>query len=279
MSAILLFAACSGAEKKVEKPVKEEAKKAEEQVKKEAKKEMQKQAETVKEEPKPTVIHWSYSGAFGPQFWGNLDESFQLCKMGKRQSPINLVWSKPKKEGSNLSLSYKETKLHVVDTGHAMEFLVDPGSMMKHNGMDYELKSIRYHVPSEHQLSGNRFAAEMQLNHTSSDGRTSVMSVFFKEGKENPMFEKLFEKMPTEKNKPLMDPAFIYTASVLVPNKLHHYNYEGSLTQPPCTEAVNWLVLNTPVELSKAQIARLRSFYSANNRPIQPTNDREYSNY
>lgn len=264
------LSACGSSEKKEEMSKKE-------QVVMEAKKEAPKPVPA----PKPMVkkTHWGYTGAFGPQFWGNLDTKFSMCKDGKEQSPINLVWSKPKASGSSIALAYKETKLNIVDNGHTIKFNVDAGSMLSYNGMNYELKEFHFHSESEHQLSGKSFPLEMQLVHTDASGKMAIIGVFFKEGKENPMFKNLFAKVPAEKNKLMSDASFIYTASVLMPAKLHHYAYLGSMTKPPCTEGVSWIVLNTPVEVSKAQIDKFKALYSKNNRPVQPTNGRQYSNY
>lgn len=270
--AVFGLVACGSSAKKKEMPKKEE-------VVMPAKKEMAEKKPMLKVPMAPKKTHWGYTGAFGPQFWGNLDSKFSMCKDGKSQSPINLVWSKQKMSGSELSLAYKESKLNVLDNGHSIQFNVDAGSFLNHNSNSYQLKQFHFHSTSEHQLSGKSFPLEMHLVHQDATGSLAVLGVLFKEGKENPMFKKLFSKLPTEKMKPMMDPAFIYTASVLVPAKLHHYMYEGSLTTPPCTEGVKWFVLNTPVELSKAQIDQFKALYSKNNRPIQPTNGRAYSNY
>jgi carbonic anhydrase len=50
--------------------------------------------------------------------------------------------------------------------------------------------------------------------------------------------------------------------------------FEGSLTTPPCSEGVTWLVLANPKEVSKAQVDRFGKIYNSNARPVQPHNGR-----
>lgn len=273
---LLALVSCSSSEKKDEIKKEEKVVAEAQGVKKPETPEPAKQ-EMKKEEPK--TPHWSYSGAFGPQFWGNLDEKYSQCKSGKMQSPINLVWKKPEVEGSSVALNYKESKLHISNSGNGLAIKLDAGSFLNHNDKMYELKSIDFHNESEHQLSGKSFPVEMHLMHESTDGKKAIVAVFFKQGKEHSVFSKILEKLPANKGSEHSEPGFVYTPSVLLPSKLHHYSYMGSLTVPPCSEGVQWLVLNTPVELSSAQIDKIKSVYAGNKRPIQPLNGRSYQNY
>jgi carbonic anhydrase len=64
-----------------------------------------------------------------------------------------------------------------------------------------------------------------------------------------------------------------FDPSSLVPAALTHYNYEGSLTTPPCTEGVNFYILKTPVDISKKQVMDFP--FKRNARPVQPLNGRK----
>jgi carbonic anhydrase len=61
----------------------------------------------------------------------------------------------------------------------------------------------------------------------------------------------------------------------LVPADLGYFHYMGSLTAPPCSEAVTWFVLKTPMTISQEQLAVFAKLYPHNARPIQPTNGRK----
>ena len=53
-----------------------------------------------------------------------------------------------------------------------------------------------------------------------------------------------------------------------------YYTYEGSLTTPPCTENVTWVLLKTPAAMSAAQFGAFRSILGNDFRPIQDLNGR-----
>ena len=64
-------------------------------------------------------------------------------------------------------------------------------------------------------------------------------------------------------------------ASQLLPQKTTAYfNYPGSLTTPPCTEGVNWFILKTPIEVSKAGLDKFTSLFQHDARPILPLHGR-----
>jgi carbonic anhydrase len=225
----------------------------------------------------PVEAVWSYSGAFAPQYWGDLDPSFIMCKEGKHQSPVDLKWKKPTKNNP-FSTSYAATKVRVEDTGTLIRLRADSGNSVQMRSSVYNLEHVDFHSPSEHQLSGKSFPLEIQFLHKNDKDFYSVVSVFVKAGKANPIADKIIASFPEGKSasKEIIEPVLL---SSLMPSKVTFYNYAGSLTFPPCSEGVNWMVLNTPVEFSQAQISAFEARYSKNNRPIQPMNNRAIINY
>jgi carbonic anhydrase len=74
--------------------------------------------------------------------------------------------------------------------------------------------------------------------------------------------------MPEEEGPPVTaDPAI--DPNRLLPEQQTFYHYEGSLTTPPCTQTVDWLVFTHPIEAAKADIARFAKLYPMNARPVQ----------
>src|SRR5262249_35280384 len=91
--------------------------------------------------------------------------------------------------------------------------------------------------------------------------------------KANTVFNKIVSTMPTEEGPPVpADPAI--DPSGLLPARRAYYRYEGSLTTPPCTETVDWLLRPGRVQEAEAHIARFAKLYPMNARPVQNRNRR-----
>ena len=61
----------------------------------------------------------------------------------------------------------------------------------------------------------------------------------------------------------------------LLPKNPHYFSYSGSLTTPPCTEGVRWIVLQEPIEISEEDVRRFVEIIGYNARPVQPLGGRE----
>ncbi len=221
---------------------------------------------------------WSFEGTNGPEAWGDLKPEYTLCKTGKTQSPVNLKWSKPR-AGGEIQLNYKPTDLKMIDNGFTLVINTEDGGSAMLHGEPYKLTEVRFRTPSEHQISGSSLSLEVQFMHRNKKGGTAVVSAILIEGASNPEIEKLWHAWPNIKSAEMEIANETFNPMVLLPRKTTHYAYQGSLTTPPCTEGVKWFVLNTPVEISKEQIAGFRSHYPKNNRPVQPLNGRKVINY
>jgi carbonic anhydrase len=221
---------------------------------------------------------WSYEGATGPDKWSELKPEYLLCKTGKNQSPINLKWNKPQ-TGGDISFQYRPEPLKVTDTGYSYEVELSGTSSATLHGKSYALNKIQFRTSSEHALSGNLLPMEAQLFHKAADGEQAIVSIIVIQGHKNPVFQDVLDNMPKQKGVVGEKSDVLFDASKILPDRFTHYHYSGSLTTPPCTEGVQWFVLNTPVEVSKGQILQFRSAYSRNNRPLQPLNGRKVVNY
>jgi carbonic anhydrase len=218
--------------------------------------------------------HWSYSGEGAPQNWGNLDSKFAACATGKSQSPIDL--GKAVKDASHpVRLDYKKGANEILNNGHTVQVNYQPGSSLKVGGRSFELKQFHFHAPSENTFNGKHFPLEGHLVHADKDGNLAVVAVMFNEGAANPLLASLWKMMPAREgeNKALANPL---SAIQMLPADRHYYMFTGSLTTPPCSEGVRWLVIQKPVTASKAQIAEFtKAMGHPNNRPVQPLNDRK----
>jgi carbonic anhydrase len=228
-------------------------------------------------------VHWGYAGEDGPAGWATLDPAYALCGDGKSQSPINIVKTDAK-GGATWMLNYKTTSLRIahnehmediIDNGHTIQITVDEGSTFTFGDKMYHLKQFHFHTPSEHTLDGRHAPMEMHMVHQAEDGSLAVVGVLFKEGKTpNDNFSKIIANLPSAKGESKHITDANLELKVHMPSDNYAYHYTGSLTTPPCSEGVQWLVLRDPVTLSKEQIEAFSSRIGPNNRPTQPVNDR-----
>ena len=228
-------------------------------------------------------VHWTYNEEGGAANWGTLSPAYALCKDGKHQSPIDIVQTAVKGAGS-WSLNYKSTTFNIahtehmddiLDNGHTIQVSVDEGSTLTYGGKTYHLKQFHFHTPSEHTINGQHMPMEMHMVHQSDSGALAVVGVLIKEGKEaNPNFATIIANFPAAKgeSKHITDQQL--ELNLHMPKDNSAYHYTGSLTTPPCSENVQWLVLRDMISLSKDQIDAFASRIGPNNRPTQPLNDR-----
>ena len=138
----------------------------------------------------------------------------------------------------------------------------------------YDLVQFHYHSPSEHVVDGKSFAAELHLVHSGAEGRLAVVGILLAEGSQHEAYEPFVQNLPVAKGDVRNTGATIDAADLL-PGTQTTFRYGGSLTTPPCTEDVRWLVMTIAVEMSSEQVKALGSlFEEGNNRPVQPLNDR-----
>ena len=217
--------------------------------------------------------HWTYEGEEGPSHWGELDGSYAVCGTGKSQSPIDVANSS-EQDLSNISFHYQPSKVNILNNGHTVQVNYDAGSYIELDGTRYEVVQFHYHAPSEHTVDGESFPAELHIVHRNADGNLAVVGILLKEGIENAAYQPFISNLPAEKAD-VKDAGVQINAMDMLPSVQTTFRYSGSLTTPPCTESVSWLLMTTPVELSAQQLTTLDSlFEGGTNRPVQPVNDR-----
>ena len=217
--------------------------------------------------------HWTYEGEEGPSHWGNLDATYALCGTGESQSPID-VTSPAEQDLGNIVFHYQPSEVNILNNGHTAQVNYDSGSYIELDGVRYDVLQFHYHTPSEHSVDGKLFAAEIHIVHKNADGGLAVIGILLEEGAENSAYAPFIDNLPAEKSD-AMDAGVTINAADLLPADQTTYRYIGSLTTPPCSEGVKWNLMTTPVEVSADQLAALAHLFKhANNRPVQPLNDR-----
>lgn len=218
-------------------------------------------------------VHWGYSGPKGPENWGELSSAYSLCKTGKHQSPVDITDSKSAGL-AKLSFNYQGTGLRVVNNGHTVQVNYGPGSDFTSGHANYQLLQFHFHTPSENAVNGRPYPMEMHLVHKDGDGVLGVVGVFLEEGPENPALQKIWDHLPTEVNRETSIDSVVVNARDLLPPEGSYYRFVGSLTTPPCSEGVQWHVLQEPIKASPAQIKAFMTLIGNNARPVQPLNAR-----
>lgn len=217
---------------------------------------------------------WSYEGYTGPEHWGNLTLDFASCKKGKEQSPIDLTAAEEAKFSAP-QLNYATQPLQLTNTGHTLVEEVSTAPLhLSFGGQDYNLKQVHFHTPGEHQLNGKSFPMEVHFVHSDADGQLTILGVLVQQGQINSTLQRLLQKVPLLKGETVTDQKAALDLNSLLPKIKHFYHYMGSLTTPPCSEGVHWLVLANPIEASAEQIQQLSQLMGKNSRPLQPLNDR-----
>lgn len=218
------------------------------------------------------AAHWAYAGEQGPEAWGAMQSEFATCKLGQRQSPIDI------RDGIRVDLEpiafdYRPTAFRVIDNGHTVQINLDRGNAIAVMGRRFELVQFHFHRPSEERINGRQFAMVAHLVHKDLEGKLAVVAVLIDPGKANAVVQQIWNNLPLEKNEEQRASTLLDVAALLPENRTY-YTYMGSLTTPPCSEGVLWMVLKQPVESSLDQIGIFSRLYPMNARPVQPSNGR-----
>ncbi len=213
--------------------------------------------------PKPALgaDDWAYEGEHGPAQWGG------LCASGQRQSPIDIRGGLPVALEA-IGLHYQAGAFSVLDTGHTVQVNVAPGSHVQLGGRRFELQQFHVHRPSEETLDGRRFDLSVHLVHRSAQGARLVVAVLVQQGSDQPVLRSVLGNLPLEKHRENPASSLLNPADLL-PGEQGYYTYMGSLTTPPCSEDVQWVVLRHPVAASSEQIDLFGRLYMNNIRPLQ----------
>lgn len=219
--------------------------------------------------------HWAYEGENGPQNWGKLKPEFNVCAIGKRQSPINIEESITLKGPAEpLQFNYAASSGTVVNNGHTIQVDLYGDNTLTVRGSVYKLVQFHFHTPSEEQVNYRNYAMVAHLVHKNNEGQLAVVAVLLDPGEANPLINKVWTYMPLDLNDRVRMPGGIIDMNELLPKDQRYYQFMGSLTTPPCTEGVLWMVLKTPTQISREQLRLFQQLFPNNARPVQPIHGR-----
>ncbi len=217
--------------------------------------------------------HWEYSGHEGPEHWGALSVDYSVCATGKNQTPINIT-NAIEADLPTIELSYKAVPLDIINNGHTVQVNYAAGSTIMVGGHSFDLLQFHFHTPSENHIDAKSYPMEAHLVHKDKNGALGVIGVMFEDGTENSFLAKFWEKLPEKAHAHVTDDAIQLNVAEMLPKKQEYYRFNGSLTTPPCSEGVYWMVMKEAVSISQDQKVKIHKIMGDNNRPIQPLNAR-----
>lgn len=217
-------------------------------------------------------VHWSYEGHEGPAHWGELSKDYQACMAGKKQSPIDISAAETA-ELAAIEFNYTASHIDLINNGHTIQMNYGGDSKITVAGKSYKLLQFHFHSPSEHTINGKPADMVAHLVHQAENGQLGVIGVLMNKGADNKTIAALWKHLPTKSGDHKKAKVDINVADLL-PADRRYFNYSGSLTTPPCSEGVNWMVLRQPVEVSAEQLAAFNKLFAQSVRPVQPLHDR-----
>ena len=226
--------------------------------------------------------HWGYAGEEGPEHWANLSPDFAPCREGVEQSPIDLTDTVPiedagieRRFGSEvLTVEQRARVMDLVDNGHTIQITNDVPMALDMDGVHYELVQFHFHAPSEHTIDGEHAPLEVHMVHKSAAGELAVIGILVEEGEHDSIWDPIVAALPDGPGDARHLEDLDLDTSELRPLPTRYYRYEGSLTTPPCSEGVQWIVMAGKRQISPEQMAAMVSHLHQNNRPVQPLGNR-----
>ena len=215
--------------------------------------------------------HWSYHGETGPTHWAELGKENAPCKVGKQQSPVDISSAK-KADLPPIAFAYTASSGEIVNNGHSVQVTPSAGGSIRVGDEEYRLVQFHFHHPSEETFHHKTHPMVAHLVHSNAAGRLAVVAVEIDKGGDNRGLQQIFDAMPRkEGEKSALDGI---DASKLLPAEHGYYAFLGSLTTPPCTEGVRWMVLKQPIQVSAQELNAFVKLYPNDARPVQPLNGR-----
>jgi carbonic anhydrase len=220
-------------------------------------------------------VHWAYEGENGPQAWGKLKPEFNLCAIGKRQSPIaikeEITLQGP---AEPIQFRYSPSTGTVVNNGHTIQVNLEGENSITVRNSTYKLLQFHFHTPSEEVVNNKRSAMVAHLVHKNDEGQLAVVAVLLDRGEPNSLLNTVWTYMPLDTNDQVRMPAGVVNMNEMLPADQRYYQFFGSLTTPPCTEGVLWMVIKQPLRISPEQFKIFNQQFPFNARPVQPVNGR-----
>jgi carbonic anhydrase len=222
---------------------------------------------------------FAYSGDKGPGFWSELHDKhgndFSACAPSPtaRQSPIDINMVVEDPQLGPLEVKFVQTPFHVENRGYTIQANPSFASSFNFDGREYTLLQLHFHTLSEHTVGGRHGAMELHIVFKHSDADFAVIGLLYRIGKPNRFLETLINAgLPEKSTSPPVEVKLDLNTALT--DVSQYFTYPGSLTTPPCSHVVTWLVLKQWAEMSPEQFEAFRHILGNDFRPIQKRYDR-----
>lgn len=212
-------------------------------------------------------LFWGYDGDEGPTHWSALSTSYHTCGDGARQSPIDIDLATA--GAALVSFDYRPIPVALFNNGHTIRAAGDDHCTLTLDNQVYSLIQFHFHTPSEHTCGGTHYPMEIHLVHRHPTTKVLVVvGIWITPGEEQPELASLGQTLPQQAGDHFNNNRAVNPMNLL-PATRTLVRYSGSLTTPPCSEDVTWLVMTTPIAASAQQIATFHQVLGNNARPLQ----------
>ncbi len=215
------------------------------------------------------IPHWEYENTD----WANL--GYAICA-GNSQSPVNIPTAQTivGEDMPEVEYFYPDFEMKIVDNGHTIQVNnAQDDVFVRYNGIRYDFVQLHLHRSSEHQLDAEHTEMELHCVHRDEKGNLLVLGYMIEAGTANAFLQTVFDHIP-EQEKIEVATGISLNLTAIEPADDAYYTYSGSLTTPPCSAAVQFVIFKEKMQASTSQIAQFSAYYNGNIRPIQPLNNR-----
>ncbi|OJD11302.1 hypothetical protein AJ78_07896 [Emergomyces pasteurianus Ep9510] len=219
------------------------------------------------------ALKFGYGASDGPTNWHALSPDFVLCGIGRSQSPIDIGRTISQVPVGYLSMDIPIQDVKFENLGTTVEVLLEGKTVI--NGREYLLQQFHFHVPSEHVIYGEQYAAEIHFVHAASDNNEDIAVVALMVQATScdsvPSLNTLISNINqiTSRGSLVDIRKLNATDMASLINSLPLFSYTGSLTTPPCTEGIPFYILSQAVPMHIDVLNSLKTVIGHNSRFLQ----------